>query len=308
MPAVAARADLFRLFGDEDRLRLLALCAEEELTVGELATLLAESQPQISKKTLPLRDAGFLATRREGTRTLLSATRSDDPVIVAAFDEGARLCARDGSLARIARVVAERDEVSRRYFEQAAAEAPAPTATADAFAPWLPLLGALLPGRALAVDVGTGEGTFLPLLAGVYERVIGVDRSPARLARCAARIAQWGLPNVRLREGSVTDSDVAADVRARGGADLALVARVLHHAPRPQDVVTAAARLLRSGGHLVVVDLAPHDDESVREQGHVWLGFEPAQLRHFLEQAGLTLVAAGPLSTDHLHFAAGKNP
>ena len=68
---LAARADLFRLLGDEDRLRLLALCAEEELTVGELATLLGESQPQVTKKSQPLREAGLLATRRDGTRTLL---------------------------------------------------------------------------------------------------------------------------------------------------------------------------------------------------------------------------------------------
>ena len=67
----AARADLFRLLGDEDRLRLLALCAEEELTVGELATLLGESQPQVTKKSQPLREAKLLATRRDGTRTLL---------------------------------------------------------------------------------------------------------------------------------------------------------------------------------------------------------------------------------------------
>ena len=71
MLVLAARADLFRLLGDEDRLRLLALCAEEELTVGELASLLGESQPQVTKKSQPLRDAGLLATRKDGTRTLL---------------------------------------------------------------------------------------------------------------------------------------------------------------------------------------------------------------------------------------------
>ena len=70
---LAARADLFRLLGDEDRLRLLALCAEEELTVGELATLLGESQPQVTKKSQPLREVGLLSARRDGTRTLLRA-------------------------------------------------------------------------------------------------------------------------------------------------------------------------------------------------------------------------------------------
>src|SRR5688572_20771164 len=109
---LAARADLFRLLGDEDRLRLLALCSEEELTVGELASLLGESQPQITKKSQPLREAGLLAARRDGTRTLLrSHLDADsetaerimvDPVMAAALAEGRALCTQDGSLAKVA--------------------------------------------------------------------------------------------------------------------------------------------------------------------------------------------------------------
>src|SRR5574338_362860 len=122
----AGRADLFRLLGDEDRLRLLALCAEEELTVGELAQLLGESQPQVTKKSQPLREAGLRGPPRDGTRPLLkiderllgarrngthreaddrahaSGTpepddgRAADPVIAAALEEGRTLCSRDG--------------------------------------------------------------------------------------------------------------------------------------------------------------------------------------------------------------------
>jgi ArsR family transcriptional regulator len=296
-PLVASRADLFRLLGDEDRLRLLALCGEEELTVGELAKLLGESQPQITKKSQPLRDAGLLAARRDGTRTLLRAERGDDPIVDAAFAEGRELCVRDGSLARIAALVAQRDEVSRRYFESGPASAPidAEPGSASSLTAWLPVLAPLLPGRALAVDVGTGEGVLLPLLSPLYDRVIAVDRSPARLARCGARIAAWGLPNVRLREGAVEDPALRQELDQRGGADLVLMARVLHHAARPQDAVVAAADLVRPGGHLAVVDLLPHDDESVREQGHVWLGFAPAKLRALLEHAGLEVVALAPL-------------
>src|SRR5678815_1346605 len=91
---LAGRADLFRLLGDEDRLRLLALCAEEELTVGELAQLLGESQPQVTKKTQPLREVGLLAARRDGTRTLLRADVEHDPVLDAAIVEGRMLCTK----------------------------------------------------------------------------------------------------------------------------------------------------------------------------------------------------------------------
>jgi DNA-binding transcriptional ArsR family regulator len=306
-----ARVDLFRLLGDEDRLRLLALCAEEELTVGELASLIGESQPQVTKKTQPLREAGLLVARRDGTRTLLRAHVAPDVVVGAALDEGRMLCTRDGSLARVAGVVAQREDVSRRIFDQPAAE-PEPEPADRELLGWLAILAPLLtpaahgalaadadtgaPDRsgavpALAVDVGTGEGTLLPILSPLFERVVAVDRSPARLARCGARIAQWGLPNVRLREGDVDDPALLQEISQRGGADVVVLARVLRYVARPQDVVAAAARLVRPGGHVIVVDYLPHDDESLREQGDVWLGFPPDKLRAHLSAASLDLVA-----------------
>ncbi len=308
---VSARADLFRLLGDEDRLRLLALCAEEELTVGELASLLGESQPQVTKKSQPLREVGLLAARRDGTRTLLRAHMDPDAVLDAALAEGRVLCRKDGSLAKIASIVAAREELSRKYFDEAApVEAAAPLADSELIA-WLPLIAPLLPGRALAIDVGTGEGTLLPLLSPLYDRVVAVDRSPARLARCGARIATWGLPNVRLREGDVEDPGLAEDIGARGGADLVVMARVLHHSARPQDWIAAAGRLLRVGGHLLIVDYLPHDDEAMREQGDVWLGFEPQKLRGWLEAAALDAIAINPLSSPQrpaLQLAVGHKP
>lgn len=312
----APRVDLFRLLGDEDRLRLLALCAEEELTVGELASLLGESQPQITKKSQPLREVGLLSARRDGTRTLLRSHLDADVIIDAALAEGRALCSKDGSLAKVAAIVAAREELSRRFFDGIGlADAPvetdvAPRADAELLG-WLPLFAPLLPGRALAIDVGTGEGTLLPLLSPLYERVIAVDRSPARLARCAARISSLGLPNVRLREGDVEDAGLAEEIGQRGGADLVVMARVLHHAARPQDAITAATRLLRPGGHLIVVDYLPHDDESMREQGDVWLGFEPAKLRTWFDSAALAAITVSPLSSPQrplLQLAAGQKP
>ncbi|CAN5697149.1 metalloregulator ArsR/SmtB family transcription factor [soil metagenome] len=315
---VSPRADLFRLLGDEDRLRLLALCAEEELTVGELASLLGESQPQVTKKSQPLREVGLLSARRNGPRTLLRAQidqgAGPDVVIGAALEEGRALCSKDGSLARIAAIVAAREELSRRFFEGSGSEtAPvehaAPLADSE-LVQWLPLLAPLLPGRALAIDVGTGEGTLLPLLSPLYARVVAVDRSPARLARCASKIAAWGLPNIRLREGDVDDPSLAEDIGPRGGADLVVMARVLHHAARPQDAIASAARLLRAGGHLVIVEYLPHDDEAMREQGDVWLGFEPAKLRGWLDAAAFEVIAINPLASMQrpaLQLAVGQN-
>jgi ArsR family transcriptional regulator len=304
----APRADLFRLLGDEDRLRLLALCSEEELTVGELAALLHESQPQITKKSQPLREAGLLATRRDGTRTLLRLIDSHDVVVESAVAEGHKLCTKDGSLARIASVVAQREEASRKFFEETGP--PNDPAPRTEVSPWLPIIAPLLPRTELAVDLGTGEGTLLPLLSPIYGRVVAVDRSPARLARCAAMIAERGLPNVRLHEGDADDATLLQDISQRGGADLVVMARVLHHAARPQDAIAAAARLVRATGHLVIVDYLPHDDESMREQGDVWLGFEPQKLRGWMASV-LDVVAAHPLSISHkpaLQIIVGRKP
>ena len=310
----SARAELFRLLGDDDRLRLLALCAAEELTVGELATLLGESQPQVTRKSQPLREAGLLVARKDGTRTLLRTDPvvESDPVVLAALEAGRALCASDGSLAEVPALVAQREETSRRLFARVEGAAPIVVDGAQLL-PLLPILAPLLPGRALAVDVGAGEGALLPLLSPLYERVVAVDRSPARLARCAERVSTLGLPNVRLREGAVEDAGIVEEIAhlSKAGADLVVVSRVLHHVARPQDLLAAAARLARPGGHVVVVDHVPHEDESLRERGHVWLGFEPAKLRAWLEAAGLEVVHVGPLRADEtppLQLAVGRAP
>jgi ArsR family transcriptional regulator len=332
-PSGLPRAELFRLLGDEDRLRLLALCEADELTVGELATLLDESQPQITRKSQPLRDAGLLQTRRDGTRTLLHADPPTDPIVLAGLEAGRSLCVGEGRLARVPAVIAQREETARHLFAEG--DASRARASGDSFAPasagagaatggnanaarteveraLLPLLGIvtpLLPGRALAIDVGTGEGTLLPILSPLYERVIAVDRSPARLARAAERTAALGLPNVRLRQVEVDDANLAQEIARAGGADLVVLAQVLHHVARPQSLVTSAARLLRPRGHLAIVDHLAHDDERLRERGHVWLGFEPARLRELLEGAHLEPVALSLLRSDEtppLQFAVGR--
>jgi len=293
-----SRVDLFRLLGDEDRLRLLALCAEHELTVGELAQLLGTSQPQITKKSQPLRDAGLLVARRDGTRTLLKLEPEDgDPILAAGLEEGRALASRDGTLARVAATVAAREEDSRRFFAGVDGDLIATAVAPDAGLEWLPMIAPLLPNRGLAVDLGTGDGTMLPMLSALYERVVAVDRSAARLAQCAARVAAWGLPNVRLREGDTDDPALAEEINSRGGADLVAMAHVLHHAARPDVALVAAARLVRRGGHLVLLDYLPHDDESLREQGDVWLGFPPAKVATWFERAELDPVVIAPFST-----------
>ncbi len=286
-PRLPARVELFSLFAEAGRLQVLALCAEEELSVGELATLLKESQPQVSRKVAPLRQAGLLAARKEGTRTWLKLVKqaAGDPVVGGAVAEGKRLCLKDGSLARLPGLVARREEQGRQLFE-----VPAPresVASSPEHLAHLAALAPLLPARALAVDVGTGDGLLLDVLAPLYQRVIAVERSRARLAKVAERVAARGFHHVSLHPGSYDDAALVERVDAAGGADLVFAGRTLHHASRPQGALEAFTRLLKKGGHLVVLDYLPHADETLRAQGDVWLGFAPDELNQMLDAAGL---------------------
>jgi ArsR family transcriptional regulator len=112
------RVELFKLFAEPGRLQVLALCAEDELSVSELAALLDDSQPQVSRKVAPLRDVGLLDARRDGTRTFLRAVKVDNDAVVAdAVAEGRRLCLADGSLSRLPAIIAAREAKGLEHFD-----------------------------------------------------------------------------------------------------------------------------------------------------------------------------------------------
>jgi ArsR family transcriptional regulator len=279
------RWDLYRVLSEPARLRLLALAAEEELSIGELAELLGEAQPNVSRHATALRTAGLLSDRREGTRTLVRVPveAARDAVVADALASGKALCERDGSLGRIEQVLRAREAAAHEFFARPA-KARADGIPAELGA-YLAALAPLLPRRGLALDAGTGEGRLLDVLAPVYERVVAVDRSGAQLARARERVSARGFANVTLIEGELDSRDLR---RALGrGADAVLASRVLHHAPQPGKVVTQLASLCAAGGALVIIDYAHHDDESMRDQADAWLGFEPAELRRFARAASL---------------------
>jgi ArsR family transcriptional regulator len=290
--AAPSRWELYRVLSEPARLRLLALAADEELSIGELAELLAESQPNVSRHATALRQAGLLGDRREGTRTLVRVPplAAEDPVIADALASGRALCEKDGSLARIPQVLRAREAAAHEFFARpgkARVEG-----TPSELGAYLVAIAPLLPRRSLALDAGTGDGRLLDVLAPVYERVVAVDRSAAQLARARERVLARGFDNVTLVEG---DLDSAELQKALGrsppgkpaGADAVFASRLLHHAPQPSKVVAQLASLCAEGGALVVVDYARHDDESMRAQADAWLGFEPAELRRFARSAGL---------------------
>lgn len=283
------RLELYRVLAEPMRLRLLAAAAEEELSIGELAELFGEGQPNVSRHLAPLRRLGLLSERKEGTRVLvrLSEAVRDDAVVSDALQSGRALCERDGVLNAIASLVRRRDAAAREFFARAQTsdETPSPP---DELGAYLVALGALLPRRSLAVDVGTGEGRLLDVLCPLFDRVVALDREPAQLQRARVRAEHRGYTNLELLAGDLHERDVLSRVQLAGPADAVFASRVLHHAPRPAEAVAQLAALAQVGGSVLIIDYAAHDDERMREtQADVWLGFEPEELVRYARAAGL---------------------
>jgi len=126
------------------------------------------------------------------------------------------------------------------------------------------------------------------LLAPLFDRVIAVDRSEKQLEAAAGRLSSHGYDHVELVQADYDDAAIVARVRELGGADAVFAVRLLHHAPRPQQLVSLLGSLVRPGGQVVVIDYCSHDDELMRErQADLWLGFERDELFDFAKSAGL---------------------
>ncbi|HEY6880009.1 MAG TPA: metalloregulator ArsR/SmtB family transcription factor [Polyangiales bacterium] len=296
-PTATARWELYRLLAEPVRLRLLALAADEELAIGELAELLREGQPNVSRHVAPLRKAGLLTMRKQGTRVLvrLSELAEADPVVNDGVEAGRALCVADGSLARVAEIIAQRDDTSRAYFanvpEQVSSDLPGELPA------YLTALAPLMMARGLAVDAGCGAGTVLDVLAPLFKEVVAVDREQAQLSHARARLARRGYTNVTLHCDAYDSDAVRELVHERGGADVVFASRVLHHAPRPEGTVAALGKLLKPDGALIVVDYAPHEDEALRDrQADLWLGFSTDELTGFARRAGLSDVHVHPIA------------
>lgn len=292
--AATARWELYRLLAEPVRLRLLALAADEELAIGELAELLREGQPNVSRHVAPLRKAGLLTVRKQGTRVLvrLSEQAESDPVVSDGVEVGRALCSADGSLARVAEIVGQRDETARAFFASAGEASGDPALLPLELPAYLTALAPLVRDRGLAVDAGCGSGAVLDVLAPVFKEVVAVDREHVQLGLARERLLRRGYANVTLLCDEYDGEQVQRLVHERGGADVVFAARVLHHAPKPAIAVRALSQLLKPGGTLIVVDYTTHEDEALREQqADLWLGFSREELSALARRAGLDEVS-----------------
>lgn len=288
------------------RLRMLALAAEEELSVGELAELLAESQPNVSRHAAALRQFGLLLGRREGTHVFVRFARpgADDAVVADALQTGRRLCESDGSLARVSAAVRARDHSTRAFFSRPR-DAADPCRLPDELPAYLFAVADAVQPRQLAVDAGTGDGVWLDLLAPLFHRVVALDRSEAQLKLAQRRMEARGYRNVTLVCSEI--ESLESRQATRPGADLVTCSRVLHHCALPRNTLRSLVALARPGGLLVVIDYLPHQDQLLQDQqADVWLGFDSNELLGFAHDAGLVdastrRVPAGWLGTGPDH-------
>jgi ubiquinone/menaquinone biosynthesis C-methylase UbiE/DNA-binding transcriptional ArsR family regulator len=282
---------------DPVRARLLLLLEERELAVGEACQVLQLPQSTVSRHLKVLQDEGWIASRSEGTRRnyrmrpaeldaagrdVWSAVRQRVQDLPAAREDGHRL----------EHVLEQRRTRSAEFFSSAAgAWDSLRTELFGQRADLLPLLG-LLDDRWTVADLGCGTGATTALLAPFVQRVIAVDGSAEMLEAARSRLA--GAPNVALHRGTLEDVPLPGAV-----ADAAVLSLVLHHVADPPRVLREAARLLRPGGRLLVVDMTPHEREEYRERmGHLWLGFAPETMQTWLASCGFEAVRWNALAPE----------
>ena len=282
---------LFQALSDATRLRIVSLLGEMELSVGELAQVLGLSQPRTSRHVKILVAAGLAERRREGSWVFLrpaageATARVDGLVDALALSEAGGDWRRDDR-DRLAAIRADRARQAEAYFDSLAERWDAVRALHIAEPAVERAAVELLDGPSLGtlVDIGTGTGRMLQLFGERADHAIGVDRSPEMLRLARAKLAE-ARTDADLRQG-----DMYALPLADGSADTIVLHHLLHFAHLPDRTVAEAARLLRPGGRLLIVDFAAHDREALRqEHSHVRLGFDNDQISRWFAAAGLRM-------------------
>jgi ubiquinone/menaquinone biosynthesis C-methylase UbiE/Fe2+ or Zn2+ uptake regulation protein len=274
--------------GEETRLRVLALLAEAELTVSDLTDILRQSQPRISRHLKLLVEAGLVERFREGTwaffrlaehgggadvaRALIERLNSADQTI--ARDRQRLSSVREARAAAAQAYfrahAAEWDRIRKLHVADEAVEEAIRTALADK------------PFRSL-LDLGTGTGRMLEMFGPMIERGLGLDLSLDMLLLARDRLERAGLRNCSVRQGDIYDLPLAND-----SFDVVILHQVLHFLDDGARAIREAARVLRAGGRLLVVDFAPHEQEFLREQfAHRRLGFAPDTVTQWITSSGL---------------------
>ncbi|PTX92229.1 transcriptional regulator [Verrucomicrobia bacterium LW23] len=288
---------VWQTLGDPTRLRLVALLREDELSVVELQEILHLGQSRISTHLSVLRTAGMVVPRREGKHTYYSMAKAlsaqERNLLAAALATLAEIPEAQEDAAALNVVLEKRRGASREYFNRIAGRLGKSFCPGRGWSEVGPMLALMMP-RVVVADLGAGEGWLSQLLAQNAERVIAVDNSPKMVEFGKAEAKKKGIANLDFRLGDLANPPIPA-----GTVDVAVLSQALHHAVNPAHAVAVAARLLKPGGRLVILDLNRHNVDQAREMyGDYWLGFSEADLRQWLKDAGLTRIQVQLLTPD----------
>jgi len=277
-----------RAVAEATRLRLVVLCARGELTVSELTQILGQSQPRVSRHLKLLCEAGLLDRFREGSWVFYRLSQSDPAStlarqLVAACDETDPTLGLD--LQRLNAIKRQRAEAAGAYFRENAAQwhriRSLYVDEREVEAALVEIISKADPRDLL--DIGTGTGRVLEVLAPQVQSALGVDQSREMLS-----IARVNLERARLDNASVRLGDMYQLALPDASFDAVVIHQVLHYADRPATAIAEAARTLRPAGILVLVDFAPHALEFLRdEHAHRRLGFSDTEVEEWCRATGL---------------------
>lgn len=265
---------LFRLLGDEARLRILRLLEKERLNVSELTSLLGIAQPGVSRHLRLLKEGGLVEEERDRGWTYyrLSPVRG---ALARTWDLlRAQIRSLDGrdDDARLQEILRHREE----DFTHERGLVPG-----KSWAAWACALGHLI--RPLRVaDLGCGTGHLAIEASRWAAKVIAVDVSETALARARETARSKGARTIAWKKGDIEDLPLES-----GSVDVALLSQALHHAKEPLRAVREAVRILAPGGTLLLLDLKAHREEWVKKLGDRWLGFDEHSLRKMMKDVGL---------------------
>lgn len=273
-----------KLLSDPTRLRILALLAQDALSVAELQEILGMGQSRISTQLSQLKAAGLATDERSGKNNVYSASIPPTllPITLEAASEITETASDNVALRHI---LSKRKDYARAYFDELAGR------FGKDYVPgrsWKALAEALLKtlNYRHVADLGAGEGTLSQLLAQRAEKVIAIDLSPKMVDFAQKLAVKNGLANLEFRIGDIEEPPIEKD-----SIDLAILSQALHHAENPQRAIDSAHRILRPGGRLIVLDLLQHNFTEARElYADRWLGFSESQIAFMLEKAGFTSI------------------
>ena len=297
--AMESMLDHMTTLSDPLRCRMLLVLERHELTVSELCTVLQLPQSTMSRHLKTLSEAGWAVSRRDGTSRYYSLAIDD-------LDSGGRrlwplireqvasTSGADQDARRLETVLARRRSKSEEFFSSASGEWDRLREELFGSAFHLHALLSLLDPAASVGDLGCGTGQLTELVAPHVAKVVAVDGSPDMLQAARRRLGASG--NVDLRLGSLEALPIDG-----GELDVAILGLVLHHVPEPARAIAECARVLKTGGRVLIIDMLPHDRTEYQQQmGHVWLGFPERQITKLLTAAGFAdvRVRALPISAD----------